>query len=461
MENSRSKKTVAASLSLVLALGSVPAVALADQDINENTNDIVEQEAGTAYDVYYMANGGEFASGEDYLQGVTNSNGIMSQPSAPTRDGYTFKGWYWCSSQEGMTDEQLELNKVDFSQPIENNATIYALWDKEAVEASYDVLYVANGGQFMTGEDTMQGLTDSDGFMRQPPAPTRDGYTFGGWYWHADLSGYTDEQKAADKVDFNQAISSSAVVYAQWVENKEQADEYNVLYVANGGQFVTGETYQQGVTDSDGIMRQPAAPTREGYTFEGWYWHADLSGYTDEQKAADKVDFAEPVQSNVTIYAQWKAETPVEKVTVTFVDNFNKTESKVEVNKGETVAKPADPSCEGYEFTGWSSTFEDADGNPLYTPVDFSKAIEEDATYYAFYTEVKPAVDPDDEKADEPEQKEDATDNKATGEKKADEKASESPKTADETDVATVAGVGGFAGLIAAAAAMLRRRNNN
>ncbi len=453
MENSRSKKAVAASLSLVLALGSVPAVALADEGNNENTNGNVGQEVGATYDVLYMANGGQFATGETYQQGVTSSNGIMSQPMAPTREGYTFKGWYWCSSQEGMTDEQLELNKVDFSQPISRSTVIYALWDEASVEVSYDVLYMANGGQFATGETYQQGVTSSNGIMSQPMAPTREGYTFKGWYWCSSQEGMTDEQLELNKVDFSQPISRSTVIYALWDEASVEVS-YDVLYVANGGQFMTGEDTMQGLTDGDGFMRQPPAPTREGYTFGGWYWHADLSGYTDEQKAADKVDFAQPVRSDVTIYAQWKAETPIEKVTVTFVDNFNKTESKVEVNKGEAVAKPADPSCDGYEFTGWSSTLEDADGNPLYTPVDFSQAIEADTTLYAFYTEVEPAVDPDKDKAVEPEQK-------ATGEKDANKKASESPKTADDNNAAAVAGVGGLAGLMAAAAAVLRRRRNN
>ena len=57
------------------------------------------------------------------------------------------------------------------------------------------------------------------------------------------------------------------------------------LYVANGGKFADGQEVQQGLTDSDGVMRQPSEPTREGYTFDGWYWHADYSGYTDEECA--------------------------------------------------------------------------------------------------------------------------------------------------------------------------------
>ena len=415
--------------------------------------------------VLYAANGGQFADGNDTMQGVADSDGVMRQPAAPTREGYTFAGWYWISDLSGLTDEQKDLNKVDFSQSIagKDHATIYAQWTKNADQNEIDVLYAANGGQFATGETFQQGLTDSDGMMRQPAEPTREGYTFAGWYWVSDLSGLTDEQKDLNKVDFSQSVAGKehVTVFAQWTKNQEQND-HAVMYVANGGQFATGETFQQGVTDSDGMMRQPAAPTREGYTFDGWYWHADYSGYTDEQKAADKVDFSQPVQSDVNIYAQWtkNADAQVEQITVKFVDNFNGTESSAEVKKGEAVAKPADPTYDGWTFEGWSSTLKDDEGNWEYTPVDFSKAVEDEdqdgvVTYYAFYSENQAA-------ADDAANGEEAAEQEAAGDDaEAADESSIAPQTGDATNVAAVAGIGGIAGLLAAAAALLRRRRSN
>ena len=415
--------------------------------------------------VLYAANGGQFADGNDTMQGVADSDGVMRQPAAPTREGYTFAGWYWVSDLSGLTDEQKDLNKVDFSQSIagKDHATIYAQWTKNADQNEIDVLYAANGGQFATGETFQQGLTDSDGMMRQPAEPTREGYTFDGWYWVSDLSGLTDEQKDLNKVDFSQSVAGKehVTVFAQWTKNQEQND-HAVMYVANGGQFATGETFQQGVTDSDGMMRQPAAPTREGYTFDGWYWHADYSGYTDEQKAADKVDFSQPVQSDVNIYAQWtkNADAQVEQITVKFVDNFNGTESSAEVKKGEAVAKPADPTYDGWTFEGWSSTLKDDEGNWEYTPVDFSKAVDDEdqdgvVTYYAFYSENQAA-------ADDAANGEEAAEQEAAGDDaEAADESSIAPQTGDATNVAAVAGIGGIAGLLAAAAALLRRRRSN
>jgi uncharacterized repeat protein (TIGR02543 family)/LPXTG-motif cell wall-anchored protein len=556
MKDSRSKKAIAASLSLTLALGSVPAVALADenQDANEDGGvstqsafqslmfsanggsfstggDVVTINAdadgsfsapaaptrsgytfvgwygisstagypdsyvdmckfdGTnptfrtyyalweeadeptqkaSYNVDYDANGGVFADGNSMQYGTTDDNGVMRQPASPTRDGYTFLGWYWCDSQDGLTDEQLASKKVDFDQPIAEDETVYALWQKESEEtpseAEYNVLYVANGGQFADGQDTQQGVTDSDGIMRQPAAPTRDGYTFDGWYWHADLSQMTDEQKQAEKVDFSQPIQSNLTIYAQWTKNEEQK-ETKVLYVANGGQFADGQDTQQGVADSDGIMRQPAAPTRDGYTFDGWYWTSDISKLPESQRNNWKVDFSQPVQRDVTIYAQWKkSETPAEKVTVKFVDNFNKTTSSQEIEKGATATQPADPAYDGYTFEGWSSTLEDEQGNPKYTKVDFSQPVNEDTTYYAFYVKnatPQPGDNGNQGATTDNTEATTAADNQATGEQEGTDQSSEAPQTSDATNAAAVAGIGGIAGLLAAAAALLRRRRNS
>ena len=418
--------------------------------------------------VLYAANGGQFVDGNETMQGVADADGKLRQPPTPTRDGYTFAGWYWHADYSGYTDEQKAADKVDFDQAVTGQTvTMFAQWTKDEVQNETDVLYVANGGKFADGQEVQQGLTDSDGMMRQPMTPTRDGYTFAGWYWVSDLSGLTDEQKDLNKVDFSQSIAGKdhATIYAQWTKNADQ-NEIDVLYAANGGQFATGETFQQGLTDSDGMMRQPAAPTRDGYTFDGWYWHADYSGYTDEQKAADKVDFSQPVQSDVNIYAQWtkNADAQVEQITVKFVDNFNGTESSAEVKKGEAVAKPADPTYDGWTFEGWSSTLKDDEGNWEYTPVDFSKAVEDEdqdgvVTYYAFYSENQAAADDAANGEEAAGQDVAGDDANATGDD-ADE-SSIAPQTGDATNVAAVAGIGGIAGLLAAAAALLRRRRSN
>ena len=396
-----------------------------------------------ALNVTYAANGGQFADGNNVMQGQTDSNGIARQPLAPTRDGYVFAGWYYHSDG---------TDPVDFNQPIVGggkNVTLFAAWTPAKQDKTVDILYVANGGTFFDGNDTMRGVTDTDGIARLPLQPTREGYDFLGWSYDRDGN---------DPVDFTKAIvagSGHATVYAQWKQNNEKT----VLYVANGGAFADGNETMEGVTDGDGVARQPLAPTREGYTFTGWTYDAagtepvdftkpipgggqhvtffaqwaelannekdvlyvanggvfadgnetlqgvtdgdgvarqplaptregyTFAGWTYDSKGTDPVDFSKPVQGggdHVTFYAQWtKNETPaVQTHKVNFyVDGSTTT---VEVEDGKTVAQPSDPSVDGFNFVGWSSSKES------FKKFDFSTPITEDTTVYAFFTAKTP-----------------------------------------------------------------------
>ena len=327
--------------------------------------------ANNEKDVLYFANGGVFADGNEVLHGVTDADGVARQPLAPTREGYTFTGWTY--DREGT-------DPVDFDNPLvggSKHATLYAQWNAVEKDNSIDVLYFANGGVFFDGNVTLQGVTDGDGVARQPLAPTREGYTFAGW---------TYDSKGTDPVDFSKPLvggGDHATLFAQWTEDKgadvdENKDVKDVLYFANGGVFFDGNVTLQGVTDSDGVARQPLAPTREGYTFAGW---------TYDSEGTDPVDFSKPVQGggdHVTFYAQWtKNETPaVQTHKVNFyVDGFTTT---VEVEDGKTVAQPSDPSIDGFNFVGWSSSKES------FKKFDFSTPITEDTTVYAFFTAKTP-----------------------------------------------------------------------
>lgn len=311
--------------------------------------------------VIFIANGGTFTNGDPNQCYSTNENGEINQPASPVRDGYVFDGWYYDGSF---------TNAVDFSQPLQGGADHFVLFAKwtEAFSKVLNVTYHANGGQFFDGNDTMQVVTDTNGIARLPLQPTREGYDFLGWSYDRDGN---------DPVDFTKAIvagSGHATLYAQWKQNNEKT----VLYVANGGAFADGNETMEGVTDSNGVARQPLAPTREGYTFAGW---------TYDSKGKDPVDFSKPVQGggdHVTFYAQWtKNETPaVQTHKVNFY--FDGSTTTVEVEDGKTVAQPSDPSIDGFNFVGWSSSKES------FKKFDFSTPITEDTTVYAFFTAKTP-----------------------------------------------------------------------
>ena len=216
----------------------------------------------------------------------------------------------------------------------------------------------------------------------------------------------------------------------------EQSSQAEFVFSANGGQFANGSTSASVMGNEDGSVDAPT-PTRAGYTFKGWY-----------------------SQSDVNIYAQWtkNADDQAEQITVKFVDNFNETESSTEVKKGEAVAKPADPAYDGWTFEGWSSTLKDDEGNWEYTPVDFSKAVEDEdqdgvVTYYAFYSENQAA-------ADDTANGEEAAGRDAAGDDaNAADESSIAPQTGDATNAVAVTGIG-IAGLMAAAASFILRRRN-
>lgn len=452
MKDLRSKKAIAASLSLTLALGSVPAVALAD-DADENSGGATSEQS-TQAELSFSANSGQFTDGSTGVTIKANEDGSINAPT-PTRAGFTFKGWYSQSDMDGIPENYQQYYKLDPSSA--KAGSWFAAWEKNAeVQAqSVEVVSFFQGGE----RDGSSVTTTIDVTADSSVADCVK--SFEGYTATKVVSGVATSEQEVNMTSSLEGIST-LYVYYKADEQKTEQNQINVFYAANGGQFVDGNETMQGVADSDGKLRQPPTPTRDGYTFAGWYWHADYSGYTDEQKAADKVDFSQPVQSDVNIYAQWtkNADAQAEQITVKFVDNFNETESSTEVKKGETVAQPADPTYDGWTFEGWSSTLKDDEGNWEYTPVDFSKAVEDEdqdgvVTYYAFYSENQAA-------ADDTANSEEATGQEAAGDDAdAADEPSIAPQTGDATNVAAVAGVGGIAGLLAAAAALLRRRRNN
>ena len=68
----------------------------------------------TKYTVTFNSNGGSEVESKEVTSGTS-----VSEPTAPTKEGYTFDGWY-----EDVTSS----TRFDFNTPITNNVTLYAKW---------------------------------------------------------------------------------------------------------------------------------------------------------------------------------------------------------------------------------------------------------------------------------------------------------------------------------------------
>lgn len=192
---------------------------------------------------------------------------------------------------------------------------------------------------------------------------------------------------------------------------------------------------------------------RDGYTFEGWAIKGkEADGVVDPKSVPMSVD-------GMTFVAAWqKDEVPVTMHTVTFVDRGSVV-GTVEVEDGETVAKPADdPTFEGYDFHGWSIN------SKAYEAYDFSTPVTSDITLYSFYTESANPTDPTDPIEPTPEEPADKSDEHMQGADKAsDKKASDKeklPQTGDPISFALIAGSGFTAVAAIASGIFLKRRNN-
>ena len=133
------------------------------------------------------------------------------------------------------------------------------------------------------------------------------------------------------------------------------------------------------IIDNDTKLTAPAAPTKEGYRFGGWYY--------DNNGGKAKWNFdTDTVTRAMTLTANW-----VQTYTVTFETSGGSAVAPVTVDAGSTVTKPADPTKSGYTFGGW---YKDS---TLQTPWDFANGtVTADTTLYAKWTANPPAPSYDD-----------------------------------------------------------------
>ena len=118
------------------------------------------------------------------------------------------------------------------------------------------------------------------------------------------------------------------------------APTYAVTLNTNGGTIadgkdVTGYTYGVGAT-------LPTDVTRTGYTFKGWYDNEGLTG--DPVTAIGNTE-----TGNKEYWAKWE----INQYTITVKPENGKADITITQDYGTAITAPADPTREGYTFTGW------------------------------------------------------------------------------------------------------------
>ena len=121
------------------------------------------------------------------------------------------------------------------------------------------------------------------------------------------------------------------------------APTYTVTLNTNGGTInsgnVTGYTYGVGAT-------LPTADdmTYTGHTFKGWYDNESLTG-------SPVMAIGNTETGNKEYWAKWE----INQYTITFKPENGKADITITQDYGTQIASPADPTREGYTFTGWDT----------------------------------------------------------------------------------------------------------
>lgn len=255
---------------------------IADNSVLSGT---VAPDGSLVLSVYYSRNQYTFKTVVDGVEApVTYYYGAdIEAPAAPVKEGYTFVKW------DATIPATMPARDVTVTAVFKIN--------------QYTITFVTDGGTAVAPITQDYGTA-----VTAPSAPTKVGYTFAGW----------------DK-DIPETIpAEDMTITAKWTVN-----QYTITFNTDGGSDVAPITQDYGTA-----VAAPAAPTKDGYTFAGWY--KDGVAYTFTTMPAE----------DITLTAKWSTDSHNAIFVIDGVETIVPTEF------GQVpVAPPA--SKIGYTFTGW------------------------------------------------------------------------------------------------------------
>lgn len=214
---------------------------------------------GKSLIVNYDPNDGEC----DKTKSLVPFNGTISDLPTPKREGHTFLGWF----------DETGKQYTSSTKVTDNNLSLFAKWEINGLSISFDV----KGGKC---DKTNLNVTYGQNAGKLPE-PTRDGYSFAGWY-------YSNNGRKTELTS-NTVINSPISAYAEW-----KPFEYMILLDSRGGKCDEESLF---AFCGEEVGKLPE-PVRKGYYFGGWYTKTKGKGtrYTEESIMPSK-DF--------TLYAKW------------------------------------------------------------------------------------------------------------------------------------------------------------
>ena len=188
-----------------------------------------------------------------------------------------------------------------------------------------------NGGKLGGSSDAIQIIVKTGSEFTAPASDgmTRPAGNTGSYFMWLDGNGNSYEPGDSVPADVT-------TLTVQWT-----APTYTVTLHANGGTInsgnVTGYTYGVGAT-------LPTADdmTYTGHTFKGWYDNESLTGSPVTAIGGTEM-------GNKEYWAKWE----INQYTITVKPENGKADITITQDYGTAITAPADPTREGYTFTGW------------------------------------------------------------------------------------------------------------
>lgn len=251
-----------------------------DADTKQN----IKIEEGLTIDVKYDLDEHTLTfetNGGSAINPVTVRHGnAVARPADPTKDKYTFIGWY---ADPEFTEE------YDFATVLEADKTIYAKFELTStpigdIYVRYDVLHI---------KQLPDGTYDLANAEVEHLSAKKD----------TTVTAVIKDYRATHHVNVNRTLSKltgTAIQPYRGVDGKPvytilsvyyDLDFHTLTFDTMGGSKIAPETVRHGLT-----VAKPKDPVNGGYIFDGWY--------TDKTYRTP-YNFATPLTQDTTIYAKW------------------------------------------------------------------------------------------------------------------------------------------------------------